>query len=287
MKICALTMVYRDYWALGQWFRHYSTMLGAENLFVLAHGPDPQIAALCPGAQVWSIPRDDLTGFDRRRGRMLNGFQTGLLELYDWVIRTDVDELLCPEPGQRIEAILAACDAPAVFALGLNVVELPGDPPLTETVFESRRHAVFSGHYSKACAIREPVALMRHGVQLRPRRVNRFRYLMPPGLYLAHLKYANRAALEASNGHRMEIASGSGKGLPGSGWRNAEEKAAAFYAEAASMPELPWEEAVAAAYDRLAGDPLRDPEAGLVRTRSLRFQTRTALPEGFGAMSSL
>ena len=286
MKICALTMVYRDYWALEQWFRHYSAWLEAENLFVIAHGEDPLIAALCPGAQVWTIPRDDLTGFDRRRGRMLNGFQTGLLELYDWVIRTDVDELLCPDPGQSLHACLAGCDAPAVFALGLNVVELPGDPALTANVFETRRTAVFSGHYSKACAIREPVALMRHGVQVRPRRVNRFQYLMPRGLYLAHLKHANRAALKASNAHRVEIASGAGKGLPGAAWRNADEKAAAFFAEVAQMPNVPWPEAVEAAYEMLASNPLRDAETGLIRSRSLRFNTRTVLPDGFGAAQS-
>ena len=41
MKICALTMVYRDYWALRQWYRHYGDLVGAQNLYIVAHGPDP------------------------------------------------------------------------------------------------------------------------------------------------------------------------------------------------------------------------------------------------------
>lgn len=282
MKLCALTMVYRDYWALGQWYRHFGALLGPENLYVIAHGPDPDIARLCPGASVWSIPRGDLGGFDRTRGRMLNGFSDGLLQLYDWVIRTDVDELICTEPGLRLHDVLAAQDAPALFALGLNVIELPGDPPLRANVFESRRNAVFTGHYSKAFAVRAPVALMRHGVQVRPRRALRFPFVMPEGLYLAHLKYANRAALEAANLHRMEIARGAGKGLPGAAWRDAEAQAAETYARVQALPMQPWEMARVDAHARLSGDPLRDVKDGLVRARKPRFRTRTMLPPGFG-----
>ena len=69
MKICAVTMVYRDHWALSQWYRHHARLLGVENLYVVAHGADPEIARLCPGASVITIPRDDLSSFDRTRAR--------------------------------------------------------------------------------------------------------------------------------------------------------------------------------------------------------------------------
>lgn len=257
-------MVYRDYWALGQWYRHYGALLGPENLYVIAHGTDPMIAEICPQASIWTIPRDDLTGFDRRRGQMLNGFQNGLLQVYDWVIRTDVDELICTEPEERLHDILHAQEAPAVFALGFNLVELPGDPPLTNNVFDSRRRAVFTGHYSKAFAVRESLALMRHGVQLRPRRVRRFPFAMPRGVYLAHLKFASRAALVAADTRRMEIGALEGKGLPGSAWRNAREKLAAYYARVAEMKVTSWEEARDMAYAALAANPKRDEQDRLV-----------------------
>lgn len=279
-------MVYRDYWALEQWYRHYGALLGAENLYIIAHGADPKIAQKCPRASIWTVPRDDLTGFDRRRGQMLNGFQAGLLQIYDWVIRTDVDELICTEPGLCLQDILQAQEAPAVFALGFNLVEVPGDPPLTRNVFDSRRAAVFTGHYSKAFAVREPLALMRHGVQLRPRRVRHFPFVMPRGLYLAHLKYASRTALEVVDALRMEIGGLEGKGLPGSAWRNASDKSAAFYARVAEMEIIPWEEARDTAYAALATNPKRDEQDRLIRARSLRFNTRTALPIGFGCVDN-
>ncbi len=278
-------MVYRDHWALGQWYRHYGALVGVDHLYIFAHGADAQISAICPGANVVTIPRDDLNGFDRVRGRMLNSFQAGLLELYDWVIRTDADELICSEPGLSFHDILAAQTVPALFALGLNVVELPGDAPLeNERVFARRRHAVFAGHYSKAFAVREPVSLMRHGVQLKPRRVPHFPFEMPRGLYLAHLKFANRPALDEANQHRMEIANRDGKGLPGPAWQNAEDEAAEYIARVEAMPFKPWDEGSDRAYEKLAFSPVRDQEERLVRARTLRFRFRTRLPEGFGGV---
>ena len=114
-------MVHKDYWALRQWYRHYSNALGAENLFVVAHGPDPVVQEICPAASVITIPRDRLQGFDHWRGRLLNGIQRGLLEIYDWVIRTDADELICVDPQlwSSLPKMLAAQEASAIFALGV------------------------------------------------------------------------------------------------------------------------------------------------------------------------
>ena len=63
MKICAITMVYRDYWALSQWYAHYGRLVGFDNLYVVAHGADPEIAQICPRASVITVPRDSLEGF--------------------------------------------------------------------------------------------------------------------------------------------------------------------------------------------------------------------------------
>ncbi len=286
MRICALTMVYRDYWALGQWYAHFSRHLGAGNLFVVSHGADPKIAEICPGASILTIPREDMKGFDRKRGRMLNAFQDGLGELYDWVIRTDADELICldPEHYGSFADFFDRQSARAVFALGLNVAEADGDAPLKagENVLAQRRAAMFSGHYSKAWAVRDRVALMRHGVELRPRRVNRFEYCMPPGVYLVHLKYASLAALKEANAHRRAIATGGEKGLPGSAWRKPEKDAAKFFAVMSTLPETGWDEARDEAYGTLSTNPRRDVESGLVRSHNISFGFRTTLPDWFG-----
>jgi len=284
MKTCAITMVYRDHWALSQWYRHYGRLVGAENLFIVAHGADPEISAICPGASVITIPRDGFERFDGTRGKLLNNLQASLGAVYDWVIRTDVDELICLDPGRwpSLSQMLSAQQAPALFALGLELVELDGDAPLPDgdSVFAHRRNAMFSGHYSKAFAASESIPFVRHGVKLRPRRMSRFDFVMPRGVYLVHLKYANGDALMASNEHRKQIAWSGGVGLPGRAWRKPEIVGADFVAYVQAAEPVPWERAEQDAWDALQ-TPLRGKEEGILRAQSLKFDQRTQLPGWF------
>ena len=283
MKICAITMVYRDHWALSQWYGHYARHLGAENLFVVAHGADPALAGLCPGANLLTVPRDRLDGFDGRRAAVLNGFQAGLGAIYDWVIRTDADELICldPELYPSFADLFAAHDRDMVFALGLNVAERSGDAPLQDgaPALPLRPHAVFSGLYSKAWAVRKGLPLLRHGVGLRRKVLETLPLALPRGVYLAHLKYASRRALRQANRHRSEVANSDAKGLPGFAWRKpllAERK---FYARFEAMPEEPWGDSEAAAFDELTAAPVRDFDKGVLRARNIQFAARTTLPD--------
>ncbi|GGH22639.1 Glycosyl transferase family 2 [Cribrihabitans marinus] len=287
MKICAITMVYRDHWALGQWFAHHARHLGPENLFIVAHGADPALAGICPGANIMTIPRDDLSEFDARRERMLNAFQSGLCETYDWVIRTDADELICFDPARHsgFADIFEARPELALFALGLNLAERPQDPPLESgmSALAHRNLAQFSGHYSKAWAVRRRIGLRRHGVEVRPRFTKGFRFAMPRGVYLVHLKYACSEALLAANPHRRAIASGPGAGLPGAAWQSPDLRAQQFYERIGSLPVMPWDEAEDSAYRQFSDDPVRLPNKGLVRVRDAPVDVATTLPDWFSA----
>ncbi len=278
-------MVYRDYWALSQWYRHYGGQLGEQHLYVVAHGADPKVQEICPKASVVTIPRDQADGFDRFRGRFLNGLQAALLELYDWVIRTDADELICLDPAHFADfpTFFAAQKSPAVFALGMEVAERGDDQALslTDNVFDHRDNVVFSGHYSKAWAVSEPEDLVRHGVQVRPKRSRWFAFNLPEGVYLAHLKFANKTALTEANAHRKAVATAKGKGLPGKAWREPEAEAAKFFERFESLSEAPWETARDKALGRLKDDPKRDKTDGTVRARQLQFKARTKLPDWF------
>ncbi|MCA0869926.1 glycosyltransferase family 2 protein [Seohaeicola saemankumensis] len=286
MKICAITMVYRDHWALGQWYRHFARDLGGENLFVVAHGPDPAIAEICPEASVITIPRDRMARFDAVRSNLLNHIQRGLNEIYDWVIRTDADELVVLDPHRyaSFEALLRDQDSKAVFALGMNIAEQPGDDPLgpDDPVFPARRTAVFSGHYSKAWAVRGGLPLIRHGVAVGKRWLPEYPFALPAGVYMAHLKFANQVALDDSNRHRRQIASRDDIGLPGSAWQKPVHEARKFYAGVDALPQLDWPTAEAEAYAQITTDPVRDAGKGVLRARNVRFDFRTTLPDWFG-----
>ena len=284
MKICALTMVYRDHWALSRWYAHFARELGAGNLFIVAHGPDAEIARLCPEASVITVPRDRFDNFDRDRAALLNGIMAGLLAPYDVAIRTDADEIVCYDPALHpsLRAAVASVDAPVLTALGFDLVEQPGDAALSGApVLSERRHLAFSGHYSKACIARRPVEFLLHGTRVAPRRLQDFPFTMPRGLYLAHLKYANSAVLAEGNAVRQMVAGGDGTGLPGTGWKEADADARAFHESFASKKPVPWSEAERAAFETLSVKPARLERHGVVKTRALKMAVRTVLPDSF------
>ncbi len=265
-------MVYRDYWALSHWVRHYSALVGRENLFIVAHGKDKQIEAIASGASVITIPRDAMDGFDVVRGRVLNGLQSSLSNVYDWVLRTDVDELIVIDPSRfgSIDEVLASCDAPALFALGCDLVE--DDPG---------HSAVFTGHYSKAFAVAGDTRLYRHGVRLRKKLLKHFKYVMPVGVYLAHIKYANKHELACSNEHRIAVASAEGSGLPGRAWQEAHRDAERMFRKVGKMPWVAWDEASQTAYEALSIEPIYEEQRGVLRCRSIRFNEKAEPPEWF------
>ncbi len=286
MKICAITMVYRDYWALSQWYAHYSRHLGSDHLYIVAHGHDPKISELCPRANVVTVPRDDLAGFDRVRGHLFNGLQDGLSAIYDWVIRTDADELICLDPERYAdftELFASRKRATALFALGMNLAGADSEIALAneDRVLRHRRQAHFSGHYSKAWAVRRGTHLVRHGVQAAAENLQDVPFVLPKGVYLVHLKYANGSALIDANRHRTMIGNGDGKGLPGKAWAKADQTAASFFDAFHDLNDLEWPIAERRAYLRIKRDPVRDYKLNVLRARSVKFPFRTTLPKWF------
>lgn len=280
MKICALTMVYQDYWALDQWYRHYGEQVGYSNLYIVVHGKDDRISDICPQASILTIPRDTLSHFDRLRADTLNALQVALLQSYDWVIRTDTDELLCSETGLE-DTFAANQDVPVLTALGFDLVEVDGDPAMTDNVFETRKNIAFSGHYSKAVALNAPASLVLHGTRVPPRKIEKFAFRMPREFYLAHIKYSNLTVLADVNEVRQSVGNSSGTGLPGFGWKQANQDAAQFLETFNSKDVKSWTDASKHAHDTLSVKPSRNEKRGIVKTRALKFPYRTQLPDWF------
>lgn len=291
MKICAITMVYKDYWALSQWYIHYGRLVGFENLYVVAHGHDIEIGRICPKASIITIPRDDLEGFDRKRARILNSFQDGLGLSYDWVIRTDADELVCYDPAIYLDLsdVLGRSTENFIFGLGLNVSESIKDCLLSpnQMALGHRKNATFSGHYSKAWAVKRGTSLWRHGIWTGKRKIDRIKFNMPVGVYIAHLKYSNVAALEDVNTVRIEVATTEGCGLPGSSWRDADLDADRFYNRFSALRVEKWKQAKDSAYKMITDCPVRDGEENVLRSKSVVFENRVILPDWFATRFGL
>lgn len=285
MKICAITMVYRDYWALAQWIRHYSKHLGIENLYVVAHGSDAKVNEIVKGANIWTVPRDSLEEFDKRRNQMLNQFQAGLLQSYDWVIRTDADELICVDPNQHgsLKELLSNTTEDAVFATGLDLYEIVGQNEIPEgaSVFEHRSAAVLTGNYSKAWAVRQDASLMKHGVKLTGDGDTAYSYVYPRGTFLVHLKFASISALDHANASRKEVARSNAPGVPGWGWKRAEQHALKFFSRTEQLELTDWSTASQQAHEQFSSTMEYLEEFGVIRTLGMPFFAKTILPKWF------
>lgn len=209
----AVTMVYEDYFFLDRWYQYYSAQLGAENLFVYSHGNDPKHRQIAPDANVMHVPRTPaMTKFDRRRWKMLGSFASGMLEFYNWMIVSDVDEIMVVDPDVA-PGLLAYLEAELpvkkraplnISPLGLELIHCPQEEPLPiedgETILSRRRIFRPSRNYSKPCLIGAPAVFGPGG-----HRNTLGRRHLPQDLYLLHLKFCDLPQLVARADQRQAV----------------------------------------------------------------------------------
>ena len=186
-RIAAVTMVYNEPDFLPLWRRHYARLVGAEHCHVIDHGSDDGSTAALGAVNRLRLPRSPQD--DVRRARFISRFCAGLLEWYDWVIYTDVDELLIPDPRlyPDLASFCAGARAEVIHAIGLNLHHLPEEPPLdfSRPLGPQRRWVRFSGAMCKPALIRRAVnwAPGFHGADAE--------VTFAP-LYLVHLRWFDR-----------------------------------------------------------------------------------------------
>lgn len=187
----ALTMVRDDAFFLKAWLRHYGTLFGRENCYVVNHGRGEEVAELAEGCNIIGIPGDHHKNFDMKRWRMLNNFVMGLRCYYSHVIVGDVDELvvLDPNAGMDLRSFLEKVPANRVLTpLGLEVIHRIDEEPeaITDAILGPRRHVRPAPHYSKPCVVSVGTKIARGGHFTQYERLH-----TPEHLYLFHLKFCD------------------------------------------------------------------------------------------------
>ncbi len=158
-KVAAITMSYNETAYLPLWSRHYARQVGADHCYVVDHGSTEPLI-LPPGMNVIRIPRsphDDL-----KRALFVSSLVEGLLEYYDWVIHTDVDELVLADPD-HYKDLPSFCDrvrTDTVTAIGLDIQQVPAlEPPLNlqRRLGEQRNWVRFTSAMCKPVLTRKPL----------------------------------------------------------------------------------------------------------------------------------
>ena len=186
-RIAAVTMSYNEPDWAPIWARHYASELGAAHCTIIDHGTDDRSLDGIAGVNVLRIPRSPQD--DGTRARAVSLFCASLLEWYDVVIHTDIDEILVADPARHpgLRSLFASDPRPAISAIGLDIVHVPSvERPLALTlpVTRQRRWVRFASAMCKPVAIRQPVTWAPgfHCIGERPAFGD---------LYLFHLRYAD------------------------------------------------------------------------------------------------
>ncbi|WP_146589873.1 glycosyltransferase family 2 protein [Puniceibacterium confluentis] len=209
----AVTMVRDDAFFLRAWLRHYGTLLGRENCYVINHGHGDAVTALAAGCNVIGIPGDAHAKFDMKRWRLLNGVVAGLRGYYNHVIVGDVDELVVvdPQAGLTLLEFLATTPSRRVLTpVGLEVIhriELEPDA-IGDAILGPRRHVRPAPHYSKPCILSLGTKIARGG------HFTQFdKLIVPDGLYLLHLKFCDFDSYVAAMDRRNAVTEAVGVGV--------------------------------------------------------------------------
>jgi len=186
--LAAVTMVYDEPVFLPVWLRHHSRTIGAEHCYVIDHGSDDGSTdrLKCNRLRIPRSPQDDA-----QRARAISAICAGLLEWYDTVLYSDVDEIVVADPAcfTSLTALATARDLPCLTATGFDLLhhedrEKPAN--FGAALTRQRSSLRFSAAMCKPCLIRKPVVWSPgfHSVQdLAPS--------PDPALMLFHLRYCD------------------------------------------------------------------------------------------------
>lgn len=188
-RVAGLTMVFNEPVFLPIWERYYAEHLGYENLFLIDHGTNDGSTQHSQIPNKINLPRDSFDEYKRKD--FVSRLQASLLNYYDAVLFTDVDEILVADPD-HYKGILDYCSRGLdrfVTSVGLEVLHFPemeGNIDVSLPILSQRKYVRFSANYSKPLLAEIPLNWGPgfHFCQF-PARVD-------PLLFLFHLKLVDR-----------------------------------------------------------------------------------------------
>ncbi len=188
-KVAAVTMVFNEPVYLPIWLAHNARQVGIENCYVIDHGSTDGGTANLGACNVIHIPRSPYD--PAKQSEWNSNFCSSLLTWFDWVIYSDVDEILMADPNVAA-TLVEYCRRPlpeVVTAVGLNTLHLVDEEPtidLSRPVSEQRP-------YVFACASMCKPLLIKRRVVWSPGSHSSDADLQFDNLYMFHLRWFDHA----------------------------------------------------------------------------------------------
>jgi hypothetical protein len=216
-RVVVLTMVRDEADMLPRWIDYYGRQVGMANLIVLDDNSADGSTDGLPCTLVPLPPTPWKSSWAQTRISLVNGMCRGLLATYDFVVFTDADEFLVPDPARYqglVHYLSANRDREAIAPLALNVLHNPHqEPPLdsTQPLLRQRRFVKFAPGMCKPLLKRIPAEWRRafHAIGT-PFEIDR-------DLLMLHMKYCDVDSLKRVSEHRLGWHQ-EGRGHPHSAW---------------------------------------------------------------------
>jgi hypothetical protein len=161
MRTAVVTMAYNEDVFLPLWLRYYTRQFGEASCYVIDHGSDDGSTDKLGDVNIVRIPRSPM--HDKKRANFISNFCSALLEWYDVVIYTDIDEFLLPDPDvypSLREFTDSLEPGSTVTAIGLNLTHLPDQEPDLDfnlPILEQRRWVRFAFSMCKPLVSTVPI----------------------------------------------------------------------------------------------------------------------------------
>ena len=178
-----ITMVHNEPVFLPIWLGYYSRFFRPQDIYVLDNDSTDGSSDRSGFIRIPATHGDvDHTWMVRR----IEALQHELLDRYDVVVVTDVDEIIAPSPTLgTLGSYLDRFDEPWVNCLGYELLHVRGSEPplrLDRPILQQRHHWYFNGAYDKAALATVPMT-WRPGFHGRAD----FQFNPDPDLRLIHL----------------------------------------------------------------------------------------------------
>ena len=216
LRVAAMTMTCDEGDMLRRWLDYYGCQLGRDSLVVLDdHSTDGSTDGLdCSVVRLPPAPWRE--GWTQARRVMVNAVSRALLQTYDAVIFTDVDEFLVADPDEYSGLLdyVTRQSRDVLAPVGLNMLhDAREEPPIdpARPILGQRSLVKFVPNMCKPVLKREPWewSAGTHGI--------RSEFRVDHGLLLLHLKYYDEGHVRRSADLRT-AAFASGRGSPASAW---------------------------------------------------------------------
>jgi hypothetical protein len=154
-KVAIFTFIDRENEFLNKWIQYYRSVLPNAELIVLTDNKDI-VSNLKTLKSISVSDASDLKQNKYVRDKdVFNKFQQLLLEDFDVVIYTDVDELIFhPE----LESLIDTFDQDYLTTIGFEIIDFEGTKiDWNKPILEQRKVGVYSDWYDKPLIVRKPL----------------------------------------------------------------------------------------------------------------------------------